>query len=448
MNQSSFFPVTERRLPMTGKKQKRKNQIRYDSNGKRLRENEMQLKDGRYRFDYKDHDGKKRSVTAKTLQLLREKEKEVKQALAAGLRADGQSLTLNQIAETWFELSRGRRDTTFSQYHGYYYRHVAPTFGLQKIRDIKKSDVRRFFNELSEKLSFSTVSIIHTVVHQILEMAVEDDYIKNNPADKALRDLHKQAKQDPTEKVSPLSETEQQILFDFINEHPVYKHWSPLFTTLVETGVRVGEAVGLRWQDVDFENGVIHIDHCLVYVQMPKGQKNEPHIHPPKTSDGVRDIPLTEVVREALQAERKYQQSKGIECKAMIDGYTDFIFLNKKGWPHVKSSLNTALTNIVNACNKERGEDVLPHIHCHMLRHTFATRKTEDGMHPKKLSAWMGHKKTDITMECYTDVSVESLKEELDRLNGIEMTPILTPNVTNFPINNGNIIQLKSLYNA
>ena len=69
-------------------------------------------------------------------------------------------------------------------------------------------------------------------------------------------------------------------------------------------------------------------------------------------------------------------------------------------------------------------------------------------MHPKKLSAWMGHKKTDITMECYTDVSVESLKEELDRLNGIEMTPILTPNVTNFPINNGNIIQLKSLYNA
>ena len=86
------------------KKQKRKNQIRYDDNGKRLHTNEMQLKDGHYRFKYKDHDGKKRSVTAKTLQLLREKEKEVQQALAAGLRADGQSLTLNQIAETWFEL--------------------------------------------------------------------------------------------------------------------------------------------------------------------------------------------------------------------------------------------------------------------------------------------------------------------------------------------------------
>lgn len=110
----------------------------------------------------------------------------------------------------------------------------------------------------------------------------------------------------------------------------------------------------------------------------------------------------------------------------------------------MKCSLNAALANIVKACNKEYGEDVLPHIHCHMLRHTFATRKTEDGMHPRKLSAWMGHKKTDITMECYTDVSVESLKEELERI----MTPILTPNVTNFPVYRGNIIQLKPRCNA
>ncbi len=427
------------------KKQKRKNQIRYDTNGKRLYANEMQLKDGRYRWDYKDHDGKKRSVTAKTLPLLREKEKEVKQALADGLRADGKNLTLNQMAETWFELSKGLRDTTINEYYNRYHMYIAPTLGLWKIRDIKKSDVRRFCNELSEKLSFSSISIIHTVLRQILEMAVDDDYIKNNPADKALRDLNKQAKQNPEDKVSSLTRTEQQIFLDFLNHHPVYNHWSPLFTTLLETGMRIGEATGLRWEDVDFENEVIHIDHCLVYVQKPKGQKNETHIHPPKTSDGIRDIPLTQAMREALQAEKKYQQSKGIKCNAVIDGYTDFIFLNKEGCPHMKCSLNAALDNIVKACNKEHGEDVLPHIHCHMLRHTFATRKTEDGMHPKKLSAWMGHKKTDITMECYTDVSVESLKEELDR---IEMTPILTPNVTNLPIHIGKIIQLKPRCNA
>ena len=113
-------------------------------------------------------------------------------------------------------------------------------------------------------LKVSTIDSIHTVLHQVLELAVEDEYLRNNPSDNALKEL-KQSHNFDKEKRKALTVEEQDIFMKFLANSNQYKHWCPIFTVMLGTGLRVGEVTGLRWEDLDFEQGTIDINHTLVY---------------------------------------------------------------------------------------------------------------------------------------------------------------------------------------
>lgn len=87
-----------------------------------------------------------------------------------------------------------------------------------------------------------------------------------------------------------------------MSNSPVYCHWLPLFTALFGTGCRIGEMVGLRWEDLDYENKTISINHAAIYRVMENG-KSEFHISTPKTEAGVRIIPMMEAVEKAFRDE-------------------------------------------------------------------------------------------------------------------------------------------------
>ena len=93
----------------------------------------------------------------------------------------------------------------------------------------------------------------------------------------------------------------------------MYNHWLPIFATMLETGMRVGEIIGLRWQDVDFDKKVISVNHTLIYY-------NHAHngcyfnIHTPKTKAGIRNIPMTDNVIEMIRLEKEWQELLGISC--------------------------------------------------------------------------------------------------------------------------------------
>ena len=122
-------------------------------------------------------------------------------------------------------------------------------------------------------------------------------------------------------------------------ENSQYYHWLPIFTVIlgyaillsVETGMRVGEITGLRWNDIDLKSGIIDVNHTLVYYKHRDENGCYFDIHSPKTKAGVRQIPMTEEVKNAFLLEKKMQDLAGIQSKVTIDGYHNFIFVNRFG---------------------------------------------------------------------------------------------------------------------
>lgn len=398
---------------------------RKDSNRRVLKEGESQRKDGTYDYRWRTAGGKRHSIYAKTLDELREKEEALQRDKSDGIRTDAKNVTLNDIFDMWVELKKGLKDNTFQNYQYMYNQFVYPDFGQLKVTKLKRSDVRRFYNMLADErnLKIATIDNVHTVLHQVLDLAVEDEYLRNNPADNALKEL-KQSRSFHTEKRKALTLEEQQIFMKFLAKNGQYHHWKPIFEVMSGTGLRVGEVTGLRWDDVDFENDTISVNHTLVYYNH---EKNGCYfsINTPKTKAGWRVVPMMEEVKEAFRQEKKYQEEAGISCKARIDGYTNFIFVNRFGNVQHQGTLNKALKRIIRDCNQEILEKsadsgavtLLPRFSCHILRHTFATRLCEAGLNMKVIQDVLGHADIGTTMNIYTDATQELKKKEFATLS-------------------------------
>lgn len=192
------------------------------------------------------------------------------------------------------------------------------------------------------------------MLHQVFILAVEDGYIRINPSDLVLGDV-KRSHNFETPKRHALTIPQQEAFVSYINKSEKYKHWLPLFTFFLGTGCRVSEVVGLRWEDVHMDENYIEINHNMVYYQRDKG-KCYFSVTSPKTTAGYRIIPMLPEVKQALLNEKKYQEEVGLTCQASIDGYTDFIFLNRNGFAHNPQTINRTIKRITLAYNEEEIE--------------------------------------------------------------------------------------------
>ena len=148
-------------------------------------------------------------------------------------------------------------------------------------------------------------------------------------------------------------------------------------------------------------------------------------INTPKTIASRRQVPLIEFTKDALEQQKIYQECIELTCKANIDGYTDFVFLNRDGNVYNQASLNRALKRIIRDCNTEEFEKsenppvLLPNFSCHNLRHTFTTRMVEAGVNIKVIQDALGHSDISTTMNIYADVTKELKKSEFEGLSSI-----------------------------
>lgn len=392
---------------------------RKDSKGRVLKENETQRPDGTYSYRWRTTDGKRHAVYGRTLEELREKEQAVLRDKSDGIRTNAQKVTLNDIFDMWVQLKKGLKENTFQNYIYMYEQFARNDIGQLKIITLKRSDIRRYYNRLIDErcLKIATVDNIHTVLHQVIDIAVEDGYLRNNISDNALKEL-KQARNLFTEKRKALTVKEQNLFMDYIKGSPMYQHWYPIFALMLGTGLRVGEATGLRWEDVDFENNTISVNHTLVYFNHSKGGCYF-GINTPKTRAGERTVPMIDSVKEALLQEKKNQNLAGIKCNARVDGFTDFIFVNRFGNVQHQGTLNKALRRIIRDCNDEVLESgkanavLLPKFSCHTLRHTFTTRLCESGINIKVIQSVLGHADISTTLDIYADVTKDLKKAEM-----------------------------------
>ena len=410
------------------KKEKRQTTVRFDSHHVRLRTGEVQRKTGSYMYRWTDKLGKRNTIYAATLEDLREQEEQILVDQHDGIKANIKNVTVNDVYELWCQLKRGIKDSTMKNYIYMYELFVKPTFGKKKLVQVKKSDVRRFYNQLIDDkvLKPSTVDVIHNIVHQVFQIAVDDDMIRSNPAANMLREI-KMAHGSEIEKRKALTLEQEELFLGYLARTSKYQHWYPVFYIMANTGMRVGEITGLRWCDVDLEEGTISVNHTLVNYDHRENNGGKKgcyfNCHSPKTKAGVRTVPMMDFVKEAFEKERAYQEEAEIHCTVTVDGYTDFIFVNRFGECQHQGTLNKAIRRIIRDCNDEvlaknpNSTVLLPRFSCHTLRHTFTTRMCEAGVNIKVIQDALGHSDISTTLNIYADVTKELRKSEFENLD-------------------------------
>ncbi len=399
------------------------NDKRYTQNKTKLRKGEYQRSNKTFQYSWYDKCGKRHYVYAKTLPELRKKEAEIIKGTLEGIDYSKLESTINSYFELWKNIKTGIRETTFASYVRYYKRYVEPEFGKMKLKNVTYSSIVLFLNEMAVKrgLSFGSIRNIKVVLSMVLDIAVKDNVLKSNPCQGTLKELQREYGKD-TKEVRALTLEEQKLFESFLAKPGRYNRYSPIFTVMLWTGMRVGEVLGLTWDDIDFENNEIDVNHTLLYYDKGKGEGSDYKINPPKTKSSNRTVPMLPKVREALLKEKEYQEQLGIKCVSEVDGLTNFIFLNNKGKVLSHKKLNHKLSVICNAINEELRTDKsrtvndFPHVHNHMLRHTFATRMREAGADMKAVSDMMGHEGILITLKTYTDASREFKRREINVL--------------------------------
>ena len=415
---------------------------RKDSLGRELWKGERQKDDGRYEYRYLDRSGVRRSVYSWTLKqtdkppkgktaeaCLREMERQIQRDLQDEIDTySAQRKTLNDFFDACIN-DRQVKDTTRTNYKYMYKTFIRDVLGHKPLADIRYSDIRRFYTSLITERNFkpNTVEIIHTILHPIFTTAVRDGYIRINPTDGVMAEIKSRHDWEKTKRHA-LTVKQQEVFVDFIANSDTYRHWLPIMTVLLGTGGRISEILGLRWQDCDFEEDIITIDHNLVFHSRENG-RCEHHITTPKTKAGVREIPMMPEVRKTLLEERLRQMREGF-TRVEIDGYSGFIFTNRYGSVFQPNHINGAINRIIKAYNaaeeqsaadERRKPFLLPHFSAHNLRHTFCTRmceNTSDTNTLKVIQEIMGHADISTTLDVYTDLTRDQKKKAFEGLHG------------------------------
>ena len=405
-------------------------QSRKDNKGRVLLRGESQRsQDMRYIYSYTDPFGRRKYVYATDLVELRRKEEKLKRDQLDGLDIyiAGRA-TINFVFDRYISTKYDLRKTTRANYEYIYDHFVRKEFGKKLICEIKYSDIRYFYYYLMNELHVkpATVDNVHSVLHPTFQLAVRDNIIRSNPTDGVMAEIKKKEGHNKTVRHA-LTREQQRAFLGYLKENPMYTHWLPIFTVFFGTGCRVGEITGLRWQDLDFENRSININHGLVtYTETVNGtRKSKLGISYPKTEAGIRIIPMLDEVYNAFREVYAEQRKTGFNT-TVIDGMDGFVFKNGHGNVMHPTNINKAIKRIVSDYNayeiirakREHREPVLlPMFSCHYARHTFCTRFCETETNVKVIQAVMGHKDISTTLDIYAEVTEERKREAIDKLS-------------------------------
>ena len=376
---------------------------RKDRNGRVLKTGENQRKNGTYDYRYTDNYGKVRCIYAKTLEDLRKKEAAIQRDLADGIDYAAGEISVADLVDRYMSLKRDIGHNTKRAYGTVINRIKESEFGQMKVRNVKLSDAKRFYIDLHDTGSKrNTISIYHSVLRPTFEMAVDDDMIRKNPFKFKVADIIP----DDAVKRTALTKQQQENYLRFIQENGQDNYYDDI-VILMGTGLRVSELYGLTKKDVDFKKRLIFIDH-----QLCRTAEKPYFVKSPKTTSGVRCIPMSDVVYMALKRVVANRQPPTVEL--LVDGYSGFLFLDKAGMPKVAMHLENYMRGMQKKMERIYGKS-FPRVTPHVLRHTFCTNMQRAGIDVKSLQYLMGHSNVSVTLDVYTHVDFHAVQEAFGR---------------------------------
>jgi integrase len=340
-------------------------------------------KDGKiigYRGSYFTPDGKRRYVSAKRKG---DAEKSLRQAMAdadRGLTFDAGTLILGNYLDMWLANTRATvRQRTWERYEQIVRVHLQPELGRLKLKGLTSTHVRSLYQEKLQSRSPRTVEYIHTTLRKALKDAVSDTLIPRNATDGI------KAPKTKKKEINPLNPEQTRTFLGAVRGDRL----EALYVLAVHRGLRQGELLGLRWEDVDLEGGTVQVRRTLSLTR-------DGHIfEPPKNGKG-RSIELTQPTVEALKSHLTSQLK---EIEALGDDYKDqgLIFPGEHGQPIRPWTLTGKFERILQRVG-------LPRIRFHDLRHTCATLLLSKGVHAKFVQELLGHATISITLDTYSHV--------------------------------------------
>lgn len=303
------------------------------------------------------------------------------------------------LVDAWFDYwisikKRIAKPNTIRNYTERYNRNIKPVIGNKTLCSVNPIHCQKIMTNMADE-GYRTSTIYQTriALYNMLDYAYQNNVIIKNPCNRMVSsNIGK-----PSEKKEALTLQNQRLFLKTIRRN-TYEYQ---YRFLLQTGLRTGEMIGLKWSDIDFEKRTLTVNRSMEY----RYSVGEWRIGEPKSKSGYRTVPLTQEAIELL----KKQKKKNNSFQNILIEWVDFVFLCKKGTPVKNSTYDTMLFKL---CDKAK----IPRFSMHVLRHTFATRCIEAGMKPKTLQTILGHSNIGITMNLYVHSTEDEKLKEIDRI--------------------------------
>lgn len=298
--------------------------------------------------------------------------------------------------------------------------HIVPHIGKMKVYEIDNYTIQKFVNILLDQgYSVDTIKKCKHLLNQFFEYSIENKWIYTNPTLKVkVKGKRNVYEEDGDERYKALPPEIRDKFLDALNKDEA-NFIKPLCITLMFAGLRIGEALALKWKNIDFANKTIKIERAITQTLKFDEQGNVKDrttvIGDTKTACSVRDIPVTDIVLETLKQWKEKQgkrQETNPNVTAILTAPTSFVFANDNG------SYRTYYgTRVIFDRFKRRNGLNKYHIHFHGLRHTFSNMLFEMNENPKVIQQLLGHRDVKTTITVYNSVNSDYVREATDRLN-------------------------------
>lgn len=317
----------------------------------------------------------------------------------AGTYVEPTTTTLGEWLDLWLAeyVRPSLRPTTWTHYEGMVRLHLKPGLGNIPLARLQTAQVQRFLNAKAQRYSAKTVELMQIVLHAALKQAVVEGLIARNAADNVKRPQRK-----PPE-MRVLSPSEMQRLLNVCDTERL----GPVIVFMLGTGLRLGETLALRWADI--QDGVVRVMRSASRVKSTGPTKTEVVVQEPKTARSRRTVPIPANVRTSLQQWRARQAEERLQMGTAWED-SGLVFTDYRGRMLNQSTLRTTLNRLCDRAGIKR-------INIHGLRHTYATRLLESGIHPRIAQELLGHSSIAMTLDIYSHVLPDQKRAAADAID-------------------------------
>lgn len=373
-----------------------------DLNGKELGRGLSQRPDGAYMARYVDRYKKRQTFYGRDLKSLRKKLEKARYESEYGMFVTGVNITVSEWFEEYLKLYKeGKvKDTTLYRIRQTYAPCKADVLGMMKLQDVRGVHVQQLINVMHEKgNTWGTLNLLKSLLNEMFKKAIGNGYMVINPCDSV--SLPKKVKYEQRY----LTEEEQEMFLEVAKE---YYHYD-IFCANLSTGARIGEVLGLKWSDIDFENKTIHIQRTLHYAKLTADEQCHFFFTSPKTESSDRIIPLLPETEAIFKRVRRKQMRNRMLFASVWNQeppFDNMVFTTQQGVPVRYGDVNRTIKTVVLKANlqeeeiakfEEREPFELKGFSPHCFRHTFITRCKKRGIPYETIKPYVGHSKEEMT---------------------------------------------------